>query len=215
MANHDDRTRRLITNSEFESGAIPTLTADDPTAGVDLEVFAAGSGNHPPMVDSTVKIPFLFEDSSDGIPVVANDDADAHFSIPQSVPISIEAPEPTSQLMPMSMSQKFALLWAVETGARYAKKREPKYENVDCEVDQMPEHDPIGVHLWSRDFKAFAGWLSDQEKVGFRDIPYQQALPDEVLPTAAAILKGIVFKLKARIGVISIGPTEFVYLPFR
>ena len=145
-------------------------------------------------------------DSSDGIPI-STDEADREAT-PEPVVVEPIAQEPTRKLAPLTLQQKFAVLWLLESAALIAR--------VPLEVEMMPAVNPTGVHLFSSDWRALSRWLRELAATGFRKVRLDLALPVDLYESGLFLLTSVaqtVPLIKNR--VIEAGAREYVYLPFR
>ena len=166
---------------------IPTSRPDHPTMQLDLSDCG---------------------DSSDGIPI-SSDDSDAALTPLPSNIVAVTEPEPTRRLAPLTMRQKFAVLWALEGPAKAA--------GIDLSVDPMPEHEPTAVHLWARDWHALCRWLRVERERDFCTVAVERIFDDDAeIEAARHLLRSLAEGIPLmRNKVMNVGPESFVLWSLR
>lgn len=165
---------------------IPTIRPDQPTLLFDVDP----------------------DDSSDGVPTV-DDDVDLSMTPRPSNIVAIDDPEPTRRLAPLTLRQKFAILWALEGPAKAA--------GVQLSVDPMPEHEPTAVHLWARDWPALCRWLRAERERDFCTVPIERMFHDDLeIEAARHLLRSLADGIPLmRNKVMNVGPESFVLWSLR
>jgi hypothetical protein len=174
----DDRTERVAVPNESDDGDSSTTEPNEVDAG-----------------------------ESNGIPV-ASEGADS--AITPMPPAVVAAPEmePTQQLAKMTLRQKYAVLWLLETAAARA--------GVPLEVELMPADNPTGVHILSSDWVRFSVWLREMHARHWRGVRFDLAVAAELYDSARFLLDSLARTVpQMRNRVIEAGPVSYIYVPVR